>query len=315
MKLFYIILFFSITGLAQTPQDLYKESINYFEQKKYDLAIKSVNKAINKSKSSVEDFFILKYKIHLKNKDFGLLKKTLDQALKHFPNSNILLLERMELCNLTNDFKQSEIDMIKLMQLNEKYRSQDNFLKLAGILFKKRSFNRSFEIVKSILKNDPTNFHALNLLGSILCEKKDYTKSLEIFNSILELDVENVSVNIGYVYQKINNNEKAMKYFEKSLSINKKNPFALSNLAKSKLAIGKIDEALELINKSIQILPNNPYAFRVRGNIYLKKHQKEKACFDFVVAKELGYDEQYQDSIFDVLPEECKALFFQSIKK
>lgn len=314
MKLLYIFLFFSIKGLTQTPQELYNESINCFKQKKYDLAVKTINKAIDKSKGGIEDFFILKYKILLKNKDFSLLKKTLDEALKHFPNSDVLLLERIELCSLTNDFKQSEVDLMKLMQLNEKYKTKNNLLRLAGILFKKRSFDKSFNIVKTLLENDPNNFYAVSLLASILCEKKKYIKSLELFNSILELDIENISVNIGYVYQKLNNHKKAMEYFEQSLSINNKNPLALSNLSKSKLIIGDIDKALELINTSIKILPNNPYAFKVRGEIYLKKHQKEKACFDFIVAKELGYNTQYQDSIFDILPEECKNLFFNQKK-
>lgn len=315
MRLLIALLLFSRIVFAQTSQELYDKSFMYLQQNKYDLAVSTIDKAIQASKGSVEDFFLLKYKILLKKSDVGLLKKTLDEALNHFPNSDKLLLERVELSSLMNNFKQSEIDLMKLMQISNKYRSKDNFLRLAGILFKKRSFDKSFDIVTSILKQDPNNVHAVSLLASILCEKNNYAKSLELFNSILESDVENVSVNIGYVYQKLKNNAKAIEYFERALSINKNNPYALSNLAKSKLAIGSIDMALACINKSIKILPNNPYAFKVRGDIYIKKQQNEKACFDFIVAKELGYDAQYQDAIFDVLPEECKALFFNKTQK
>ena len=315
MKKWIIFLIFPFVCFSQTPREKFDQSVIFFEQQNHEKALASINNAIEESKYAVEDFFLLKYQILLKKKDFGLVREILDEALIYFPDSVILLWERVEYCILTNDFKQSKLDLIRLMNLEEKYRSIDYFLKLASLEFKTKNIDESLKIVKQVLKGDSTNYHAINMLASILTEKKQYDKALELFQSILDKDVENFSINIGYVYQKLMNHNKAIEYFKKSLSINRKNPIALSNLAKSKLVMGEINKALELINQSIEILPSNSYAYKLRGEIYLALSNNEKACFDLIVAKELGYENQYQDVIFDILPEECKTLFFNKMKK
>ena len=276
MKKWFILLVFPLICFSQTPREKFDQSVSFFKKKNYEMALIKINSAIEESEFAFEDFFHLKYQILLKKKDFDLVRETLNEALKHFPNSVTLLWERVEYCILTNDFKQSKNDLKRVMKLDKKYRSMNHFLKLAGLEFKTKRFDESLKIVNQVLKVDPKNNYAISMLASILTEKRQYAKSLELFNSILEFDVENISVNIGYVYQKLMNHTKATEFFKKSLSINPKNPMALSNLAKSKLALGETDTALKLIDQSIQILSNNAYAYKVRGEIYLEKLQMRR---------------------------------------
>ncbi|MDB9836039.1 tetratricopeptide repeat protein [Flavobacteriaceae bacterium] len=310
--LFYLIVI-SIDGLAQTPQDNYNKSILFEKQKQYDHALKSVNKAIKGSEVPVEDFWYLKFKILMKKNDLGSLKETLDSAIVQLPNSIKLLEERTEYSVLVNDFRQAALDLKKLISLKKEYKTKEHMLNLAGLYFKSKKIDESLEIVKSILADDPQNTQGILVLASILTEKKQYLNAIQLFESILHSDVENILINLGYVYQKLNNNGQAIELFEHSLKINDQNPYALSNLAKSKLAIGATEEAMVIVNKSIKILPNNAYAIKVKGEIYLRMNNKEQACFEFIVARNLGYDNQFQDSILDIMPLECvkltKALF------
>jgi len=71
------------------------------------------------------------------------------------------------------------------------------------------------------------------------------------------------------------------------------------------MQLGDPEGALEDINNSILILPYNSYAFRSRGELYLKMDKKDESCNDFYKAPGLGFTKTYGDEIERFIKENC----------
>lgn len=294
---------------SQTSQDYFNQSVEFFNKKEYNHALGSINNAISKSDSVPEDYYIEKYKILIYLKDIDGCKEVLLKALETYPESVTILNEVVEFRILLNEFKQSSIHLLHLIDISEEHKNTINLIKLASLKFKCKEYNDSRIIVKSILKGEPDNLNALNLLGLILSEQGDHKKALKLFNKILDKNPESFLINIGFIHQKMGKHNLALEFFNKSLKINDQNPYALANKAKSQYHLGYPKLALKGITKSIHLLSTNAYAYKIRGEIYQKLNSPEKACFDFLVAQNLGYNDQYEDSIEDVISPYCELIF------
>ncbi len=90
------------------------------------------------------------------------------------------------------------------------------------------------------------------------------------------------------------------------MRLNPNNPIALSNRAYSKLKMSNIDGAISDINKSIELMQSNAYAYMIRGRIYLSLNKIENACVDFTIAKNLNFLEQYGTEVDKLISENCK---------
>ena len=140
-------------------------------------------------------------------------------------------------------------------------------------------------------------FSALNNIGTIYYNKKDTAskaKALNYFITALPLSeamgnkdaVGVISENIGEIYMELNQPEKALKYFEKCISVlgdSANSLGAYNGIAKLYLKKGDYDQALTYHNKALSIAErsNNPrpiqQTLRNIANLYAKQN-------DFVTA-------------------------------
>jgi signal transduction histidine kinase len=164
--------------------------------------------------------------------------------------------------------------------LNDTINTGRLILNKAGILYDNGSFKESeTELIKSLKllltqKNERLIYECYNILALDLLALKDYKKSLEYFNLTIKqlnklekLNSEGIEFskatcinNIGNVYLKIENYNKAEEYFRKGLlvkNMRKTKPelFAmiLNNLAYAKLKSNKIEGVKEMLFKSYNI--------------------------------------------------------------
>ena len=73
-----------------------------------------------------------------------------------------------------------------------------------------------------------------------------------------------------------------------ALGIDRDEPVALSNRASALMNLGRNDEALKDVDRSLRYYPANAYALRTRALLRLRKGLLEKACADLSLARILG---------------------------
>jgi len=135
------------------------------------------------------------------------------------------------------------------------------------------------EKIEKLLKefrNNPRNINLLFDISNYYFDNDDYTSAIKFLNKILKIDPENEEafLNLGIIYGKLaleditldeywedhtdeeNLFENAIKNYLNCIEINPKNKTAYNNLAVIYDALDWNDKAKEMIEKSLEIDPN-----------------------------------------------------------
>ena len=208
-----------------------------------------------------------KYEYLIKLQKFKSAINTLNLAVDISPNSILLLNARAEFYLALKVYEKSIFDYEKIVSLVNGTELNDYNLKLAGVKFIIRDFKAVSVIIESILESDALNIEAQNLLAALYVEYSEYTKAIQILDVLVKNNPKSFFsiINLGYAYQKNDQDRNAITYFNRALDLSPNNPYALCNRAYSKFKISAVDEALLDVNNSISLLQSNSYAYKVRG--------------------------------------------------
>ncbi len=131
--------------------------------------------------------------------------------------------------------------------------------------------------------------------GDNIQAEKDYSKAIELYEKNGEEYANpNVYLKRGDIRIKLGNREGGIKDLEKGLEYYPSNPKAYNiyvRIAEAKIFIKKTYEAIFDCNKAIELKPNLPYAFGVRGVAKATINDVSGACADVKKAAELGNPE------------------------
>jgi tetratricopeptide (TPR) repeat protein len=307
--LYILFLCFHLNLYSQDARKYCDAAIQYSLNNQLEEALNSIDKAIYiGDRKDLPLFYFHKYEYLVKLQKFTPAIKTLNLALAIFPNSILLLNTRAEFYLALKVYKKSIFDYEKITALVNKTELKNYSLKLASVKFVIRDFKGVSFIIKSILKSDPLNIEAQNLLAALHIEYSDFTKAIQILNVLAKQHPKSLStiINLGYAYQKNKQHSNAITCFNRALNLSPNNPYALCNRAFSKFKISEIDGALLDINSSISLLPSNSYAYKVRGQIYLSLNRIKNACLSFTFAQKLNFSEQYGPKVNELLAKHCR---------
>jgi Tfp pilus assembly protein PilF len=79
-----------------------------------------------------------------------------------------------------------------------------------------------------------------------------------------------------------------------------------NNMGLALLKIKKPKEALQYITRSIELYPENAYAFKHLGMARLALKQKDEACDAWEKALNLGYRKTYDNEVDDLINKNCR---------
>jgi tetratricopeptide (TPR) repeat protein len=168
-------------------------------------------------------------------------------------------------------------------------------------------------VFEELLKTNPLNEHALNLMGVVLiqlCQPEQAVFMLEKALTVNSNDPQTFD-NLGLAYKELHQFKKAQKSFTSSLSLNPQQPQTLNNLgnvlaaldehkqaaiafdqalkldanypeclanfAQSLKELGQLDIALKAIDHANHLVPQSSYYLNVKGEIQLAKVDYENA--------------------------------------
>ncbi|WND03034.1 tetratricopeptide repeat protein [Temperatibacter marinus] len=136
---------------------------------------------------------------------------------------------------------------------------------------KKGQFDQAAQEYQSILKVEPKNVHALNLLGMIYLEQSNFENALPLIEKATRLQPNDPEAqnNLGLAYKGTGQVDKAAQAFHSSLQLAPKNPQALHNIGAINFEAGQYEEAIKLFMQAVRLNPNYFECFCLLSKAFL----------------------------------------------
>ena len=145
----------------------------------------------------------------------------------------------------------------------------DNRLSEALVALGNSELDRAESILRDILRNIPSDVHALHFLGVILCQKGSFESGTRLIEQSISLDSTRFApyLNLGKLYLDNDQAALAIPPLKMACKINSLSFDAHYLLAKSFFSAGDIHSATQSANRSIEIQPSNSEALYLLGLI------------------------------------------------
>lgn len=166
----------------------------------------------------------------------------------------------------------------------------DSLLDEALALHNLNQFNEARSIYIQILKKDPINFDALQLLGNLEYQSKNYQKALKYLNTAIAIDnsIASVHNNLGNVLVELNLLQEASQSYNKAIDLNTEYAQAYLNRGNLLKKLNCIYEALQSYNQAINCNAGYSEAYSNRGVLYVETNQFMNALEDYNKSIELN---------------------------
>lgn len=192
-----------------------------------------------------------------------------------------------------------------------KERESLNLLEQANILFEEQKYDEALSLMRQFLEQNPEAYQAYASIGDCYREKGDFDKAIENYTIVLEkaeTDEEmgkemtaRALAGIGESYLKMQDIEKAQKYFEQSIETYPENEILAYNVGEIYFSNQKIDEALKYFALSTQIKPDWPPPYLKLGYVYLNKGDYSNAEANFKKFLEMDPDSPEAPTVRNIL--------------
>ena len=178
--------------------------------------------------------------------------------------------------------------------------SNSHALRLLGVLsFKRGSFSDALVFLNKSLEALPTDALTLSNLGILYFETGDNKKALDAFNRSIKIDpaYDEVWSNKGNVLYELKLYEEAIAHHDQAIKINPRYAEAWSNKGNILFELGLYEQAIAHHDQAIKINPRYAKAWSNKGNVLsrLGFHKDALAHFDMA----LSIDPHYYDAIWN----------------
>lgn len=239
-------------------------------------------------------------------KDYPAAIKYYQQGLELDPNNHALKTSLALAYLNNNDLKQSRQLLDELIPLEP-----DN-TSILGALGRIEALSHHYEIAETYyqkaLQNDPQHFTTLFYLGDLRIQQKRYAEAEEIFKKLLQRDPKAVWIKpsyeratLGPVIEKINqlqktkNYSEALKIYQEQLKNNPESIELYLGLSRLYTSLSQYQDAISLLNKGLEIYPNETSLKLALGYTYLAKKDLVEArkLFRSVLQTPKGHSEAW----------------------
>jgi tetratricopeptide (TPR) repeat protein len=165
----------------------------------------------------------------------------------------------------------------------------DVYSERGHIYYMLKNYDEALQEYYTVLESSPDNEEALFFIGSIELDRNRLEESLQAFNKLIQInpkhEVAFLRRAIAHTY--MGNTRSAIADNLQAISLDPKYVAAYNNLSHNYMAVQKIDEAIEVLNRSIGINPTAE-AFLSRGQAYDRNKDYDRAIADFTTSLALN---------------------------
>lgn len=155
----------------------------------------------------------------------------------------------------------------------------DLVINLGAIYESSREYDLAEKTYKTIANISPKDsIFYRKFVGMLLLQKK-YDEARKEIESIIEYDSEDYiwPYYLGLTYEQTEQFEKALPYFQKAYEMSRGDSRVIFDLTFTLLYLNHFDEALQILNDSIQRYPRIPGFYLLLGDVYNRERDYDKA--------------------------------------
>lgn len=165
---------------------------------------------------------------------------------------------------------------------------------ILGILTynKNKEWRNEETLYTSIIPSAQTPRLYVNL-GNIFTKKGEFDKAITYYRKALQIAPGQTEAysNLGYIYDQKKEYGKAVEVLELAVKLSPKLTNAHINLAVTYAHMGRYDDAINEINKAVELNPNNEMAWNILGKLYLMSGQRDEAKGPFERSLRINKDQ------------------------
>ena len=213
-------------------------------------------------------------------------------CLRYHPGNNYALFGLADCYKALGQFNRA-------IEIWEEYLKHDDrnvtvLTRIADAYRKVRNFPRSKDLYLRVLEMEQNNSYALIGLGHLHYDFKEYEEALKYWKHMEEhvgnrVDIR-VLTSIGNCFRKLKTFKSGIPYFEKALSMQPGNFYALFGLADCYRGMNQPEQSLVYWNQILDRDPENKVILTRAGDAYRNLDDLEKATQYYHDALEIEYD-------------------------
>ncbi len=266
--------------IAQNPGDLHaqvRKAQVYGEQGNYAAAIEELTAVLRDRPHElrVRDFLGLLYE---EMKDYDRAIETYQANVEIDPTffDSILHLGFVSYRLKRNEKALSYLE--EAVKLNPK--RPEPYLLLGLTYFQMKEYQQAKDRLEDGIHQDPSNAELHFNLGTIYDKLDRFDEVVREMEQALELDSEHADAlnYLGYSYADRGiNMEKAVSLTQRAVTLKPHNGYYVDSLAWALYKVGRIDEALEMMQRALALVADDPVIYEHLGEIFLLRKEPEKA--------------------------------------
>ena len=181
-------------------------------------------------------------------------------------------------------------------------------------LYEKEQYSEALANFKAFLEENPTVTQIRVNIANCLRQLEQYPEALDEYQKVLDaIETEKgaltgdtlaagILADMGGIFIKQEDLEKASEYFQQSIKVNPKDERLAFNVAEIYFNQGQREKAIEAYNLAIKINPTWPRPYRQLGYAYLNKGDYRSALDSFNKFLELAPDDPQASTIQNLIP-------------
>jgi len=210
--------------------------------------------------------------------DFRSAEEDLKKISKDYVDSSRYFLIHGNLMDASGRSSEALADFDKAISLDSK--NVEAFVNRGAVYYKLRSYPLAKEDFVAAIKLNPAQPEALNNLGLIATNNREWKNAIFYFDRILNSNPADPLAlnNKGYVLIQTNILGEAKKLIERALEAQPDNGYALRNLGLYYQKNNEPENALNEMNKAIELAEPVDLLYGFAGRVYFSLNNKVKAC-------------------------------------
>ena len=274
-------------------EEAFEKIIDYFDDQEESL------KAMEAAELGIE-YFPFSSSLLFKKADLLLASRKYDEALVILEKAELLDANDLNLYILKTDAYLALDKQEKAVALLETaiahFEGEEKIellFELADVYDDYEEFDKVFDCLLIILKEEPTNEEALYKI----CFWTDFTgrneESIRLHSSIIDQHPYNELAwfNLGAAYQGLKLYEKAIDAYQYSLVIDEKFDYAYRNIGDAYIRLKKYKEAIEALEKVLELSKPEEVIYEAIGHCYDRMRNYAQARFHYRKASHLNPDD------------------------
>jgi tetratricopeptide (TPR) repeat protein len=274
-------------------EEAFEKIIDYFDDQEENL------KAMEAAELGIE-YFPFSSSLLFKKDDLLLASRKYNEALAILEKAELLDANDLNLYILKTDAYLALDKQEKAVALLETaiahFEGEEKIellFELADVYDDYEEFDKVFDCLLIILKEEPTNEEALYKI----CFWTDFTgrneESIRLHTSIIDQHPYNELAwfNLGAAYQGLKLYEKAIDAYQYSLVIDEKFDYAYRNIGDAYIRLKKYKEAIEALEKVLELSKPEEVIYEAIGHCYDRMRNYAQARFHYRKASHLNPDD------------------------